>query len=101
LPLLTKELGSDEAELRYEGAVACGSLGDEGTVESLVPLILDEDDEVRDAAMTALGEIGGAKAREALTLMLDSESSATREAAAAALAEIDFEEDPLGFKVRG
>ena len=101
LPLLTKELGSDEAELRYEAAVACGSLGDEGAVDSLAPLILDEDDEVRDAAMVALGEIGGAKAREALSLMLDSELVTTREAAAAALAEIDFEEDPLGFKVRG
>ncbi len=101
LPLLVKELGSDEAELRYEAAVACGSLGDDAAVDPLVRVVLDEDDDVRAAAMGALGEIGGSRAKDALMLLLDSESPATREAAAAALAEIDFAEDPLGFKLRG
>jgi HEAT repeat protein len=101
LPLLTKELGSEEPELRYEAAVACGSLGDEAAVKPLARLLLDEDEEVRDAAAAALGEIGGPEAKQALLLMLESSSSATRDAAAAALAEIDFEEDPLGFRHRG
>jgi HEAT repeat protein len=101
LATLLKELASEDAELRYEAALACGALGDESAVQDLLPLALDEDDEVRGAAMSALGEIGGARAREALTLLLDSESEATRDAAAAALAAIDFEDDPLGFRVRG
>lgn len=100
LPLLTKELASEEAELRYEAAVAVGMVGEASSVPSLLPLLEDEDDQVREAALAALGEIGGPEAREALLKMLDSSSPATREAAAAALSEIDFEEDPLGFRFR-
>jgi HEAT repeat protein len=101
LPLVTRELSSDEAELRYEAAVAAGAIGDETAVMQLVPLVEDDDSEVRQAAIAALGEIGGNQAKNALLEMLDSSSSATREAAAEALAEIDFEEDPLGFRNRG
>lgn len=100
LPLITRELTSDDAEMRYEAATAAGAIGEESAVHNLLPLLLDEDEEVREAATMALGEIGGTEAREALMLMLDSESKATRDAAAAALAEIEFEENPLGFKMR-
>jgi HEAT repeat protein len=100
LPLITRELASDEAELRYEAAVAAGQIADESIISQLLPLLTDEDTDVREAATHALGEIGGAEARRALMNMLDSESDAAREAAAAALADIEFEEDPLGFKFR-
>ena len=100
LPLLIKELGSDEAELRYEAAVAVGMVGDESVIPNLVPLLEDEDEQARQAAMVSLGEVGGPEAREVLLRMLDSESKATRDAAAAALAEIDFEQDPLAFRIR-
>ena len=100
LPLVTRELASDYEELRYEAATAIGLIGQEESVPSLLPLLLDDDTEVREAAVAALGEIGGRAAKEALMLMLDSESKATRDAAAAALAEIEFEEDPLGFRMR-
>jgi HEAT repeat protein len=100
LPLVTRELASDDAEMRYEAATAAGGISDESVVQSLLPLLLDEDEEVREAATMALGEIGGTEARNALMLMMDSESKATRDAAAAALAEIEFEEDPLGFKMK-
>jgi hypothetical protein len=99
LPLISRELASDEAELRYEAATASGHIGDESIVPQLLPLVTDEDTDVREAAIQALGEIGGSEAKEALTAMLDSESTAAREAAAAALAVIQFEEDPLGFKL--
>jgi hypothetical protein len=100
LPTLIRELLNDEAEVRYEAAIACGSIGDELAVPYLVPLLTDEDAEVRAAAMGALGEIGGSAARDALLAMMDSASDAEREAAEAALSEIDFEDDPLGVRSR-
>ncbi len=100
LPLLTRELASDEAELRYEAAMATGAIGDDSAVPQLLPLLTDEDSDVREAATAALGEIGGPTAKKALLEVMDSESSAAREAAAAAMADIEFEDDPLGFKFR-
>lgn len=100
LPLLLRDLGSDEPEVRYEAATALGVLGDESAVSHLIPLLSDPDDEVRDVAITALGEIGGREARAALRQLADEGSPAAKEAALAALAEIDFEEDPLSFKYR-
>jgi HEAT repeat protein len=101
VPMLTEELASDEAEIRFEAATALGEIGDENSIENLVRLVLDEDDDVRAAATTALGEIGGDRARQALLILLDSESEATREAAAAALSRIDIEGDPLGVRFHG
>ncbi|HVP05250.1 MAG TPA: HEAT repeat domain-containing protein [Dehalococcoidia bacterium] len=100
LPLLVRELSSDDTELRYEAAIAIGQVAEESAIPHLLPLLTDEDEEVRGAAVAALGEIGGERAKSALMEMLDSSSSATREAAAAALSEIEFEEDPLGFRFR-
>ena len=100
LPLVTREATSDEAELRYEAAVAIGLIGEDHAIPALLPLLEDEDEQVRDAALASLGEIGGPEAREALLKLLDSSSKATRDAAAAALSEIDFEQDPLGFRFR-
>ncbi len=99
LPLLKRELASDDAELRYEAAVASGSLADEAAVPNLVPLVADADDQVRAAAIAALGEIGGVAARRALDDLIEGASKATSEAAAAALADIEADEDPLRFKL--
>ena len=101
LPLLRRELTSDDAELRYEAAVASGSLADEAAVPGLVPLTADPDDEVRAAAISALGEIGGEAARRALDDLTDRPSEAASDAAAAALSEIEADEDPLGFRLSG
>lgn len=100
LPLLTRELLSDEPEIRYEAAVACGLVADEAAVAHLAPLLGDPDVEVRQATVSALGEIGGREAKDALTGLADSSSAPLREAALAALATIDFEEDPLAFRFR-
>jgi len=100
LPLLLKELNSDEPELRYEAALACGSLGDENAIPHLIRLLVDPDEEVKEAAIHSLGEIGGPQARAALLALLDSESQAVRDAATEALAQLDYEEDPLSFKFR-
>ena len=100
LPLLFKELTSDEAELRYEAALACGGLADERAIPNLIRLIVDLDEEVKEAAIHSLGEIGGRQAREALLALLDSETESVRDAATEALAQLDFEEDPLSFRHR-
>ncbi len=100
LPLLVRELNNEEAEIRYEAAVACGSLGEEKAVPHLVMLLSDTDEEVRQASISALGEIGGLEARNALSELKQNPSPPVREAALAALAEIDFEEDPLSFRYR-
>ncbi len=100
LPLILRELASEEAEVRYEAANALGSLGDESVVSQLIPLLSDADDEVRDAVIAALGEIGGREARNALTELARGGSPAAKEAALAALSRIDFEEDPLSFRYR-
>lgn len=100
LPLVLRELTSDEGELRYEAARACGSIGDESVIPNLVRLVVDPDEEAKQAAIHALGEIGGRQSREALSILLDSELDAVRDAATEALAQLDFEEDPLSFKHR-
>jgi HEAT repeat protein len=98
LPLLLRELGSEEPELRYEATTALGSLGDESAVSHLVAHLSDPDEEVRDASIAALGEIGGQEARTALTELAQQGPPAAKDAALAALAEIDFEQDPLSFR---
>lgn len=100
LPLLLRELASDDAEMRYEAAVACGSVGDESAVPALISLLSDPDDEVSQAAVGALGEIGGTEARGALMELAAGPSQPLRGAAAEALAGIEFAENPLGFRVR-
>jgi HEAT repeat protein len=100
LPLLLRELGNEEPEVRYEAATALGSLGDESTVPHLVRALIDADEEVRGASIIALGEIGGREAKEALLELTREGSEAVREAALEALAEIDFEVDPLAFRQR-
>ena len=100
LPLLVRELSNDDAEVRYEAAVAAGGVADERAIPHLIRLVIDPDEEVKQAAIAALGEIGGLQAREALLALLESESEAAREAAAEALALLDFEQDPLAFKQR-
>jgi HEAT repeat protein len=53
------ELDSDDAEMRFEAARACGELGHIDAVPGLSSLVQDHDVEVRQATITALGKIGG------------------------------------------
>jgi HEAT repeat protein len=100
LPLVSRELASDEAEIRYEAALACGSLGEEEAVPQLAPLLEDDDLEVKEAAIFALAEIGGAQAKELLLGQAGDASESVREAANEALAEMESYDDPLAFRHR-
>jgi len=98
LPLLLRELQSDDPEYRYEAALACGAIGDPQAVPHLASLLEDEDIEARQAAIAALGQIGGQEAKDLLLALRDDPSPAIREAVAAALAEIEFQADPLSLR---
>ncbi len=89
LPILLKELGSDDAEVRYEAAGACGELEEEGAVPCLIKLVNDQDADVQMAAIQALGKIGGTKARECLEHCLSGSGQAIRHIAGEALRELE------------
>jgi HEAT repeat protein len=83
--------------MRYEAAMALGSLADRRAVSHLAPLLNDPDPEVKEAAIAALGQIGGSGVKSLLRPLLQAPSASVQEAAAAALAEASFIEDPLSM----
>jgi HEAT repeat protein len=99
LPTLLAELNSDEAEIRYQVAVACGELGAEEAVPHLVEMIKNEDQQVQEAAIIALGEIGSAQAQQALDKLTKSAQPRIRAVAKSALKEIQHCEDPLSLQL--
>jgi len=94
LPILLREMGNRNAEIRYEVACACGEIGDEEAVDGLVELVDDSDLEVQLAAIRALGKIGNTEAKNCLEQCLDDVSEAIQMAAEDALREIDAGEEP-------
>jgi HEAT repeat protein len=98
LPILMTELNSNEAEMRYEAANACGELGAEEAVPHLLKLIKDEDYQVQEAAIKALGQIGGEQAKQALNKLAKNPRPRIRQAVKSALKEIRFCEDPPVFQ---
>ncbi len=100
LPAILAEMESEDAEMRFEAAVAAGGLADEEAIPRLGELSADADVEVQEAAIAALGRIGGPSARSVLLgIASDEPGERVLEAVRDALAEADFVEDPLGFKM--
>jgi HEAT repeat protein len=93
LPTLIKEMGSLNADTRFEAVGACGEICDEEAVPQLIKLTQDKDPEVQQAAVLALGKIGGAKARAHLLKCLNSADEIVSEAAQQALKQIEAESD--------
>jgi len=98
LPVLLKELGSADSEMRYEAATACGELGEEKAALYLSGLLNDPDVDVRVAVIQALGKIGGTEAKECLELCLNSPDEAIHQAAEQSLHELEVEEGPFAFR---
>jgi len=98
LPILINELGSADAEMRYEAVGACGELGEKEAVPHLIGLINDQDTEVHLAAIQALGKIGGDEAKECLAECLNNPNEAICRIAEQALHELEVNEDPLSFR---
>ena len=84
---LLRELKSPEAELRYEAALASGEIGSAETVNTLIELSADADDEVRQAAIGALGKIGSDLAQRYLEKLSRHDNEIVAEAAKEALEE--------------
>lgn len=96
---IIKNVGHEDASIRYEAVLACGQLGDDSNVPDLIPLLKDEDYQVQLAAIKSLGEIGGQLAQRELIQSLETGDESLTEIIGHALAQIDFDEDPLGFQV--
>ena len=100
LPTVIEEMHSDDGEMRFEAAMAAGSIGEEEAIADLAELADDEDAEVQEAAIRALGEIGGPSARSVLhEIASDSKDERILEAVSDALAQADFSDDPLGIQL--
>jgi HEAT repeat protein len=85
-----QELGSENAEMRFEAARACGELELREAVPALLHLIVDPDSEVQQAAIFSLGKIGGRDARRALQLCCQSEDEVIAAAGDEALSELEL-----------
>jgi HEAT repeat protein len=99
LPTLLIEIENEDAAIRYEAANASGALGDESTVPTLIQLLQDDDTQVQLAAVRSLGEIGGPLAKRALQQCTKIGDEALEAAAQEALSSVDFDDDPLGFRL--
>ena len=97
LPLLIKELQSQEPDIRYESAHACAELGEEDAVPHLIQLLEDDDYQVQMAGVNALGKIGGPLAKKVLVNCIKEGDSVLEEAAREELQNIEFLEDPMAF----
>ena len=97
LPILYKEMGNADAEIRYEAAGACGEIAMEDSVPHLVEHIYDSDIEVRLAVIQSLAKIGGNEAKKSLQRAARDENKAVREAIEQALTEIESMEDMTLF----
>ena len=97
LPTVLKELENSDPELRFEAARAAGELESPRALVPLIPLLDDDDLEVRLAVIGALAQIGGDVARKALLRCTKSPDAAVREAAADALGEMDLAGDALSI----
>ena len=69
--ILLEELESNDNEVVYEAATACGHIQLEDSVSRLGELALHDDREIQLTAIWALGEIGGPRAVEILTNLED------------------------------
>jgi len=98
IPLLIKELQSQQPAIRYETANACGELGDEEVIPHLLQLLQDDDYQVQLAGINALGKIGGPLAKRALLRCIKEGDASLEGEARAALETIEFLEDPMAFR---
>jgi len=97
LPILVKELGNTDTEVRYKVAGACGEIGEEEAAPHLIELVNDPSTEVQLAVIQALGKIGSTEAKNCLEECLDNPSEAIQEAAEQALRQLEVGEDPLSL----
>jgi HEAT repeat protein len=95
-PQVIAELESDNSEIRFEAARACGELEAGDAIPKLVEIVEEDPDlQVQEMAIWALGRIGGPVAREVLEEYLESDVEAIALAAEEALDELNLFTDSL------
>lgn len=90
--LVVKELDSDDSEIKFEAARACGELEASEAVGKLIMLIndSDSDSEVQTISIWSLGRIGGQTAQTALETYIESDNEAIALAAEEAMEELNL-----------
>ena len=97
LETIAGELSNVREEMRIQGAVALGELGEEDGVPYLIATLKDDDSsEVQLAIIQALGKIGGSLAKLALKKVHESGDEVLKEASEEALHQFEFDNNPLG-----
>ncbi len=71
---LTKKLGDKDSSIRQSAAEMLGLMADERAVDSLIPVLKDNNRFVRQEVVLALGKIGGSRSVDYLTQALGIES---------------------------
>ena len=99
LPILLRELGSADAEMRREVAEALGEIEEKDTVPQLAELIYDGDVEVQLATIRSLANIGGGEASECLKQCLADPNEVVSQAAEEALQELANMEGMSSFVI--
>ena len=95
--IIREALDREEPAMRYEAALACGELGEEAFIPDLLPLLKDEDIQVRLSSINALGLIGGSIAKKALTACLKSDDAVVSQTAEEALESLEYNGELLNF----
>ena len=95
LQLILGHLKDPESSVRAKAAEACGELESDEAVLYLLPLIQDEDEEVRLIALRSLTTIGGDFVNKVLSEQQDSDDELVAEFAKRALSGEGFEEDTM------
>lgn len=95
LPVVLRELESEEAELRFEAARAAGALGLQDAFPALLDAAKDDDVEVRHAAIAAIGAIGGRGAVRALERLSEDAGEADQELIDATIEDVNALLDPF------
>lgn len=98
LPIVLRELSSDDVTMRVRAATSCGYIGEEAAVPHLARVLRDDDFQVQISAVKALGNIGGRPAKRVLHECLRSGDEALQSAVEEALRLLELEEDPLGTR---
>lgn len=84
-----------DLKVRLDAAKALGNLGDVRSVEPLIRLLEDPDDDVREEAARALSRLGGERAVAPLIALLEDDNADVQREAASALGRIGGPAVPL------
>jgi HEAT repeat protein len=97
--IVLAELETEDPEMRYEAARACGELRLIEATAQLSRLVTDVDPEVKMVAVWSLGQIATPEARRVLEICYEQGDEALQDAADDALAEMDFMQGDVDFSM--